>query len=182
MSLTCFELRWFIHREKVVYAIWYGLHFPHLPRTALGPTQPTVRWLPGLSRGKESQGSEADPSPLLVSWSWKGRSIPLLPLWAVQPVQSLSACTRVHFTFTFRNLPNKWITFSVLCLFWRFGGTYRPRLQGDAEVKGYKKICGLWRIVKEIWLVTAGRGRGDRICSESMGAENSESAKPFQSL
>jgi len=25
---------------------------------------------------------------------------PLLPLWAVRPVQSLSACTRVHFTFT----------------------------------------------------------------------------------
>jgi len=28
------------------------------------------------------------------------RAIPLLPLWAVWPVQSLSACTRVHFTFT----------------------------------------------------------------------------------
>ena len=27
--------------------------------------------------------------------------IPLLPLWAVRPVQSLSACTRVHFSFTF---------------------------------------------------------------------------------
>ena len=27
------------------------------------------------------------------------RAIPLLPLWAVLPVQSLSACTRVHFTF-----------------------------------------------------------------------------------
>ena len=27
------------------------------------------------------------------------RAIPLLPLWAVRPVQSLSACTRVHFTF-----------------------------------------------------------------------------------
>jgi len=26
--------------------------------------------------------------------------IPLLPLWIVQPVQSLSACTTVHFTFT----------------------------------------------------------------------------------
>jgi len=26
---------------------------------------------------------------------------PLLPLWAIQPVQSLSACTRVTFTFTF---------------------------------------------------------------------------------
>jgi hypothetical protein len=29
------------------------------------------------------------------------RAIPLLPLWAVRPVQSLSACTRVTFTFTF---------------------------------------------------------------------------------
>ena len=28
-------------------------------------------------------------------------AIPLLPLWAVRPVQSLSACTRVHITFTF---------------------------------------------------------------------------------
>jgi len=27
--------------------------------------------------------------------------IPLLPLCAVEPVQSLSACTTVHFTFTF---------------------------------------------------------------------------------
>jgi hypothetical protein len=29
------------------------------------------------------------------------RAIPLLPLWAVRPVQSLSACTRVHFTFLY---------------------------------------------------------------------------------
>ena len=33
-----------------------------------------------------------------MPWSWKGRAIPLLPLRAVRPVQSLSACTRVHFT------------------------------------------------------------------------------------
>ena len=39
------------------------------------------------------------PHPLLVPWSWKSRAIPLLPLWAVRPVHSLSACTRVHFTF-----------------------------------------------------------------------------------
>jgi hypothetical protein len=32
------------------------------------------------------------------------RAIPLLPLRAVRPVQSLSACTRVHFTFTFSNI------------------------------------------------------------------------------
>ena len=36
---------------------------------------------------------------LLVPWSWKGRAIPPLPLWAVRPVQSLSSCTGVHFTF-----------------------------------------------------------------------------------
>ena len=28
-------------------------------------------------------------------------AIPLLPLWAVRPVQSLSACTRVHFIVPF---------------------------------------------------------------------------------
>jgi hypothetical protein len=32
------------------------------------------------------------------------RAIPLLPLWAVRPVQNLSACTRAHFTFAI-NIP-----------------------------------------------------------------------------
>jgi hypothetical protein len=50
--------------------------------------------LPG---GKERQGRDADPSPLLVPWSRKSRAIPLLPLWAIRPVQSLSACTKVHY-------------------------------------------------------------------------------------
>jgi len=40
------------------------------------------------------------PHLLLVPWSRKCRAIPLFPLWAVRPVQNLSACTRVHFTFT----------------------------------------------------------------------------------
>ena len=31
--------------------------------------------------------------------------IPLLPLWTVQPVQSLSAYTTVHFTFTYTSTP-----------------------------------------------------------------------------
>jgi len=31
--------------------------------------------------------------------------IPLLPLWAIRPEQSLSACTRVHFTFTYTSTP-----------------------------------------------------------------------------
>ena len=48
---------------------------------------------------KSSRGMTLTPHPLLVPWSWKGRAIPLLPLWAVRPVKSLSACTRVRFTF-----------------------------------------------------------------------------------
>ena len=49
---------------------------------------------PGVKSGR---GVTLTPHPLLVPWSWKGRAIPLLPSWAVRPVQSLSACTRVHF-------------------------------------------------------------------------------------
>ena len=48
--------------------------------------------------GKERPGRDADPSTLLMPWSRKGRAILLLPLWAVRPVQSLSAYTRVLFT------------------------------------------------------------------------------------
>jgi hypothetical protein len=48
---------------------------------------------------KSSWGVMLTPHPLLELWSRKGRAKPLLPLWAVRPVQSLSACTKVHFTF-----------------------------------------------------------------------------------
>jgi len=52
---------------------------------------------------KSGRGVTLTPHPLLVPWSWKGRAIPLLPLWAVRPIQSLSACTRVHFTLPFND-------------------------------------------------------------------------------
>ena len=85
--------------------------------------------------GKKRPGSDGEPSPLLMSWSRKSRAIlllplwalyrpyglyrasvplqrctlplpiPLLPLWTVQPVQSLSACTTVHFTFNYTCTP-----------------------------------------------------------------------------
>jgi len=51
---------------------------------------------PGVKSG---QGVTLTPHPLIVPWSRKSRAIPLLPLWAVRPVQSLNACTTVYFTY-----------------------------------------------------------------------------------
>ena len=49
-----------------------------------------TRSFPGVKSG---WGVTLTPHPLQVPWSRKSRAIPLLPLWAVRPVQSLSACT-----------------------------------------------------------------------------------------
>ena len=55
--------------------------FPHLFRSALGSTQPSVQWVPGLSRGvKSSRGLTLTLQPLLVPWSRNSRAISLLPL------------------------------------------------------------------------------------------------------
>ena len=62
---------------------------------------------PGVKSGR---GVTLTPHHLLMPWSWKGRAIPLLILWAVRPVQSLSACTRVTFTF-YLYLPSIWYSF-----------------------------------------------------------------------
>jgi len=56
---------------------------------------------PGIKSGR---GMILTPHPLLVPWSRKSRAIPLLLLWAVRPVQSFSACTMVHFTFTYTHI------------------------------------------------------------------------------
>ena len=57
---------------------------------------------PGVKSGR---GVTLTPPPLLVPWSWKCGAVPLLPLWAVRPVQSLSACTRgaLYLTFVYLN-------------------------------------------------------------------------------
>jgi hypothetical protein len=65
-----------------------------------------------------------------MPWSQKGRAIPILPLWAVQPVESLSACTRVHVTFTF--LPIKTSDLS-----WSYPASYSVGKDGSLlRVKG----------------------------------------------
>ena len=70
----------------------------HLASCTMG-----TRFFPGVKSGR---GVTLTPHPLIVPWSRKSRAIPLLPLWAVRPVQSLSACTRVHFTFTLQSNTN----------------------------------------------------------------------------
>jgi len=91
---------------------------------------------------KSGRGVTLSPHPLLVPRSRKRRAIPLLPLWAVRPVQSLSACTRVHFTFTFSYnhsttptteqtsvLCHYTISTSVILLF-----IFRPKCRVSSEV------------------------------------------------
>jgi len=81
-------------------------------------------------RSKERPGRDADHHPLLVPWSRKNSAIPLLPLWTVRPVTSLSTCTKVHFTFfllcTWNNIQHQHILACCSCLAWQplylFGG------------------------------------------------------------
>jgi hypothetical protein len=77
----------------------WGRDFPHLSRPALGALPASCTMGTGFFRGvKSGRGVRLTPHPLLVPWSWKGTVIPLLPFWAVRPVDSLSANTRMHFT------------------------------------------------------------------------------------
>jgi hypothetical protein len=78
----------------------------------------------------------------LVPWSRKSRAIPLLPLWAVQPVQSLSACTKVTFIFFFFTLTSNQQTLINLIFF-------------KKNISGGKKVGSLTpepEIKQEIWL------------------------------
>jgi len=50
-------------------------------------------------RSKERPGRDVDPTLPSSAVSRNSGAIPLLPLRTERPVQSLSACTRVHFTF-----------------------------------------------------------------------------------
>jgi hypothetical protein len=62
-------------------------HFTTASRTALGPTQPPIQWVPGaLSLGVKRQAREADhslPSSAEVKNAWSNTSIPPIRLHGV---------------------------------------------------------------------------------------------------
>ena len=76
-----------------------GEIFRTCPDRPWGPNSLLYNGYRVFPRDKERLGRDADPSHLLVPWSRKSTAIPVLPLWTVRPVQSLSAYTRVHFSF-----------------------------------------------------------------------------------
>ena len=80
---------------------------------------------PGVKSG---WGVTLTPHPLLMAWSRKSRVIPLLPLWAIRPVQSLSACTRLHFTLYLSLFTQK--TY-ILCI-----RVFKRSCLGDALPRG----------------------------------------------
>ena len=58
-------------------------------------------FFPGVKSGR---GVTLTPHPLLVPWSWMSRAIPLLTLWAVRPVQSLSTLSYLGANILIRSL------------------------------------------------------------------------------
>jgi len=98
---------------------------------------------PGVKSGR---GVTLTLQPLLVPWSRKSRAIPLLPLWAVWPLQSLSACTRVHFTLRLWLLP--WRRLQLKCdgTRWRTGGEVKGKLANGVGSQYPSHYLGTWCI------------------------------------
>ena len=115
--LTALDLAWAGYRSRYSYWLRAGRSGDRIPLEARFSAP--VQTVPGAHPVSCTMGTGSFPGvksgravtltrhPLPVPWSWKSRAIPLLPLWAIRPVQSLSGCTRVTFTFLF------FITFNI---------------------------------------------------------------------
>jgi len=71
---------------------WWGVRFPAPVQTGLGAHPASCTMGTGsYPEVKNGWGVTLTPHPLLLLWSRNKRAIPLLALWAVWPIQSLSA-------------------------------------------------------------------------------------------
>ena len=91
---------------------------------------------------KSGQGVTLTPNPFLVPWSRKSRAVPLLSLWAIWPVQSLSACTRVHFTLLYPVI----VLYELICCCCCCYGCHQCYLCFWVCVHCH---CGIARVVKK---------------------------------
>ena len=90
-------------------------------QTGPGPHTASCKMGTGSFPGvKSGQGVTLTPHPLLVPWSRKSSAIPLLPLRAVRPVPSLTACIWVHFTqfMTTLHAPMPMSMIHGFCSYW----------------------------------------------------------------
>jgi hypothetical protein len=71
----------------------WGRDFSHTSRPALGPTQPPVQWVPGISRGKAAGAWCWPPTPS------RRRGREWVGLYLYYPGGPFVACYRVSFTF-----------------------------------------------------------------------------------
>ena len=69
----------------------WGRDFPLPSRCTLGPTQPSVQWLPGLFPGDKRPGPGVDHPPTHMAMNLrKFRAKPLLPLFAFMACQGMN--------------------------------------------------------------------------------------------
>ena len=80
----------------------WGVRFSPPVQTVPGAHPASCTLCTGSFLGvKSGWGMMLTPHPLLVPRSWKGRAIPLLPLWAIWPVQG---CTLPYLMYCTHNL------------------------------------------------------------------------------
>ena len=98
---------WFLHQrrfaDRTLVAATLSAPVQTDPGAHTASCTMGTRSSPGLKSGR---GVTLTLHPLLVTLSNNSRTIPVFPLKAVRPVQTLSACKRVHFTLLF-TLPQR---------------------------------------------------------------------------